>query len=65
MHLNIRKAKENGFITDLKPSDKVRNDDTALFKKRTESRWSDEVHVVESAIGKSVGLADGTHTQEK
>jgi hypothetical protein len=35
MHLNIQKAKENGFITDLKPGDSVKIDDTALFKKGT------------------------------
>ncbi len=51
MHLNIIKAQQNGFITDLKPGDKVRIDDTSLFKKGTESRWSDEVHVVQSATG--------------
>jgi hypothetical protein len=34
MHLNIKKAKKNGFIT----GDKVRIDDTALFKKGSESR---------------------------
>ena len=60
MHLNTIKAHQNGFITDLKPGDKVRVDDTSLFKKGTESRWSDEVHVVQSAIGKSVTLTDGT-----
>jgi hypothetical protein len=60
MHLNIVKAQQNGFVTDLKPGDKVRVDGTALFKKGTESRWSDEVHVVQSAIGKSVTLIDGT-----
>jgi len=41
-------------------SDKVRIDDTSLFKKGTESRWSDEVHVVQSASGKTVVLSDGT-----
>jgi hypothetical protein len=39
----------------------VRN--TALFKKGTESRWTDEdhheVHVVKSASGKTVQLTDG------
>jgi hypothetical protein len=60
MHLNIQKAKENGFITYLKPGDKVRIDDTALFKKGTEGRCSDEVHVVQSASGKSVTLNNGT-----
>jgi hypothetical protein len=41
-------------------------DDTSLFKKGTESRWSDEVHVVQSAIGKSVKLTDGnTHRRRK
>ena len=66
MHLNIIKAQQNGFITDLKPGDKVRVDDTSLFKKGTESRWSDEVHVVQSAIGKSVILTDGTtHRRSK
>ncbi len=38
----------------------MRIDDTSLFKKGTESKWSDEVHVVQSAIGKSVTLTDGT-----
>ncbi len=28
MHLNILKAQENGIVTDLKPGDKVRVDDT-------------------------------------
>jgi hypothetical protein len=66
MHLNILKAQQNGFITDLKPGNKVRIDDTSLFKKGTESRWSDEVHVVQSAIGKSVTLTDGTtHRRSK
>ncbi len=62
MHLKILTAKENGSIADLKPGDKVRMDDTALFKKDTKSRWSDEVHVVQSASGKSLALIDGkTH----
>ena len=66
MHLNILKAKDNGFVADLKPGDKVRVDDTALFKKGTESRWSDEVHVVQSASGKTVTLTDGTtHRRNK
>ncbi len=38
----------------------VRIDETAMFKKATENRWSDEVHVVQSASGKSVTLTDGT-----
>ncbi len=54
MHLNMQKAQQSGFITDLEPGDKVRIDDTALFKKGIESRWSDEVHVVQSASGKTV-----------
>jgi hypothetical protein len=53
-------------VTDLEPGDKVRIDDTALFKKGTESRWSDQVHVVQSASGKTVVLADGTtHKRDK
>ncbi len=43
----------------------MRIDDTSLFKKGTESRWSDEVHVVQSAIGKSVTLSDGTNRRSK
>ena len=66
MHLNILKAKDNGFVADLKPGDKVRVDDTAMFKKGTESRWSDEVHVVREASGKTVTLTDGTtHRRNK
>ena len=60
MHLYILKAHGKGFVTDLKPGDKVRIDDTALFKKRTENRCSDEVHVVKEASGKTVTLTDGT-----
>ncbi len=60
MHLNILKAQQHGFVADLKPGDKVRVSDTALFKKGTESRWSDGVDVVESASAKTVRLTDGT-----
>jgi hypothetical protein len=59
MQLNIIKARSNGFVTDLTPGDKVRLKDTALFKKGTESRWTDEVFTVESASGKTVVLTDG------
>ncbi len=68
MHLNILKAQQNGIVTDLKPGDKVGVDDTSLFEKDTQSRhgWSNEVHVVQSASGKSVTLTDGTtHRQRK
>ncbi len=54
------KARDNRFVTDLKPGDKVRIDDTSMFKKGTENRWSDEVHVVKEASGKTVTLTDGT-----
>jgi hypothetical protein len=66
MHLNILKAQDNGFVADLKPGDKVRIDGTAMFKKGTESRWSDEVHVEREASGKTVTLTDGiTHRRNK
>jgi hypothetical protein len=66
MHLNILKARDNGFVADLKPGDKVRVDDTAMFKKGTERRWSDEVQVVREASGKTVTLTDGTtHRRNK
>ena len=66
MHLNMLKAHDNGFLTDLKPGDKVRIDDTSMFKKGTENRWSDEVHVVKEASGKTVTLTDGTtHRRNK
>ncbi len=52
MHLNILKAQQNGFVTALKPGDKVRIDDTSLFNKGTKSRWSDEVHVSRGTIGR-------------
>ncbi len=40
--------------------------DTALFKIGTESRWNDEVHVVQSASGNTVVLTDGTtHREDK
>ena len=59
LNLNILKARSNGFVTDLTPGDKVRIKDTALFKKGTESRWTDDVFTVESASGKTVMLTDG------
>ena len=66
MHLNMLKAHDNGFVTDLKPGDKVRIDDTSLLKKGTESRWSDDVHVVKEAYGKTVVLTNGTtHRRNK
>ncbi len=53
-------------MTDLKPGDKVRIDDTSIFKKGTENGWSDEVHVVKEASGKTVTLKDGTtHRRNK
>ena len=59
-------AHDNGFVTDLNPGDKVRIDDTSMFKKGTENRWSDEVHVVKEASGKTVTLTDGTtHRRNK
>jgi hypothetical protein len=64
--LNILKAQDNGLVAELKQCDKVRVDDTAMFKKGTESRWSDEVHVVREASGKTVTLTDGiTHRRNK
>ena len=33
MHLDIHKGVQNGFKTDLKSGDKVRVDDTEMFKK--------------------------------
>jgi hypothetical protein len=59
MHLNILKGEQNGFTTDLKSGDKVRIDDTTLFKKGTKNRWSDGIYIVESAAtGKTVHLTD-------
>jgi hypothetical protein len=66
MHFNILRAQDHGFVIDLKSGDKVRIDDTALFKKGTESRWSDEVHVVKEVSGKTVTLTGGaTHRRSK
>jgi hypothetical protein len=59
LNLNILKARGNGFVTDISPGDKVRISDVALFKKGSESRWTDEVFEVESASGKTVVLTDG------
>ena len=56
MHLNMLIGRQNGFVADLKPGDKVRVINTTLFKKETESQWTDEVHVVQSASGKTVQL---------
>ena len=66
MHLNIQKGEQNGFTTDLKAGDKVRIDDTAMFKKGSENRWSDKIYTVDSANGKTVILDDGTsHKRNK
>ena len=37
----------------------MRVSDTAMFKKETESRWINEVYVVQTASGKTVQLSDG------
>ena len=66
LHMNIQKGEQNGFNTDLKAGDKVRIDDTAMFKKGSENRWSDEIYTVASAMGKTVALTDGTmHNRDK
>ncbi len=54
LHINIEKSHVNSSPSDLVPGDKVRIRETNLFKKGTEPRWSDEVHEVEAAKGKSV-----------
>ncbi len=59
MHLNLLKGEQNGFTNDKKSGDKVRIDDTALFKKGTDNRWSDEIYIVESATGKIDHLTYG------
>jgi hypothetical protein len=66
LHLNIQKGEQNGFTTDLKAGDKVRIDDTAMFKKGSENRWSDKIYTVAAAMGKTVALTDGTmHKRDK
>ena len=64
--MNIQKGEQNGFNTDLQAVDKVRIDDTAMFKKGSENRWSDKICTVASAMGKTVALTDGTmHKRDK
>ena len=66
LHLNIQKGERNGFTTDLNAGDKVRIDDTAMFKKGSENRWSDKIYTVAAAMGKTVALTDGTmHKRDK
>jgi hypothetical protein len=66
LHLNIQKGEQNWFTTDLKAGDKVRIDDTAMFKKGSENRWSDKIYTVAAAMGKTVALTDGTmHKRDK
>ena len=66
LHLNMQKGEQNGFTTDLKAGDKVRIDDTHLFKKGSENRWSDKIYTVAAAMGKTVALTDGTmHKRDK
>ncbi len=47
MHLNILEAEQNRFTADLKQGYKVWVDDTVLFKKGNENRWSDEIYTVD------------------
>jgi hypothetical protein len=66
LHLNIQKGEQNGFSTDLKACDKVRINDTAMFTKGSENRWSDKIYTVTAAMGKTVALTDGTmHKRDK
>ena len=64
LHLNTEKSRHSNTASksvqsDLKKDDKVRVRDTAMFKKGTEARWTDEIFIVESTKGKSVTLTDG------
>ena len=66
LHLNIQKGEQNSFTTDLKAGDKVRIDVTHLFKKGSETRWSDKIYTVAAAMGKTVALTGGTmHKRDK
>ncbi len=48
IHLNILKAEQNGFTTDLNSGDTVRIDDTPLFKKGTDNRRLDDISLAGS-----------------
>ena len=47
-------------------SNEAIHDDTHLFKKGSENRWSDKIYTVAAAMGKTVALTDGTmHKRDK
>ena len=58
VELNIEKMK-NKITSDLEEGDKVRINIRSTFDKGTAPRWSDEVFVVQSAIGLSITLTNG------
>ena len=58
VELNIEKGK-NKITSDLEEGDKVRINIRSTFDKGTAPRWSDEVFVVQSAIGLSITLTNG------
>ena len=58
VELNIEKMK-NKITSDLEEGDKVRINIRSTFDKGTAPRWSDEVFVVQSAVGLSITLTNG------
>jgi hypothetical protein len=57
--ININKSKKNVIDSDLKKGDKVRLLITKLFKKGSEERFSKEIYIVDSAIGRTIHLEGG------
>ena len=59
VELNVQKGNKNIIKSDLEEGDKVRINIRTTFDKGTAPRWSDEVFVVQSAIGLSITLTNG------
>ena len=58
VELNIEKGNKK-ITSDLEEGDKVRINIRSTFDKGTAPRWSDEVFVVQSAVGLSITLTNG------
>jgi hypothetical protein len=56
---NLDKSKANNMKSDLEKGDKVRINESKIFKKGSEPQWSSKIYIVESARGKTIYLNNG------
>lgn len=60
LRLNVGKSKANIVVSDLEHGDKVRILEKSTFHKGNEAQWSSKIYIVDTAIGKTIYLTDGS-----